>query len=162
MTTNQNALLAVACSYLLTVSALIEDHTSIGNYIVCLVVIPALVYALARIIQVLFRMRMIVTPHDLSVPRCRICEQEHRSYTLERVAAVVTERWNVSHEHRIEVKESNSIVCDKGHFIEFRKSSETKNSRKRRQAARSLAPYLRALRKGFHDMHNPDDVDSDV
>lgn len=66
---------------------------------------------------------------------------------------MVNEWWDISHEHRSTILKPGTLTCDAGHFVEFRKSSETMKSKKRKQSVSYLAKRLRALRKGFHDAY---------
>ena len=154
MTKNQQAMLWVTITYLVAFESLVQLHsTDFWLYFLWLIVIPGVVYVVARFWETMWRTRIIVLPYQQFTPRCLLCESKDLPYTIERVASRVIERWDTMHKHSVEVKNSEHLECGRGHFVEFRKMP---TQQRRKSSKGGLAKYLRALRMGFHKMHVED------
>lgn len=169
MTTHQKALLVVIGYELIAVQGAIVSFNdsegvpwSLQSLLIALVLIPVFVYLLSRLAQVIFRIQIVMLPQQEFIPRCRICESTHRFYYVTREVAAITEHWNTMHERSVKVSELGALTCDKGHFIEFMKTTETRKSRSYKQSLKTLAAKMRTLREGFHAMYASDIPESDT
>lgn len=153
MTTHQKAMIWVAITYLFSLDQVFTVAHSLRSLVEYLVLLPLTVYAVVRLAMIAWRVRVVILPYQEFTPRCPECESRGFRYNVTRVAAKITEHWNNAHEHRVTVKTSSHMECDRGHFVEFRKRDTTV---KRTRKGMSLAKRLRALRKGFHEMYAVD------
>lgn len=157
MTTHLKACVVAVLILLIGGEAFLNGPHSVHSFAILVFGLPMLAYVLTRIVLLLNRVRIVVLPYEEFIPRCYTCEDNGNHYSAERTAVTITEKWNSYHRHSVDVKRSDSIKCDHGHFLEFRHIVVKDFSKKERRIdTKRVAAKLRALRLGFHNMYSVD------